>query len=121
MSRDAIRSSEGRSVVMTRTVPIGAASYETNGDREPAPKTSVTYVCPRGHRFVVPLCHDAERPETWECRAHGICAPLEMSSPGAPQQGRSRTHWDMLRERRSIAELENLLKERLAVLHGGTH
>jgi RNA polymerase-binding protein len=30
-----------------------------------------------------------------------------------------RTHWDMLRERRSIAELEELLAERLNLLRSG--
>jgi len=30
-----------------------------------------------------------------------------------------RTHWDMLRERRSIAELEELLAERLSLLRSG--
>jgi len=29
-----------------------------------------------------------------------------------------RTHWDMLLERRSIADLEELLRERLDLLHG---
>ena len=28
-----------------------------------------------------------------------------------------RTHWDMLLERRTIADLEALLKERIALLH----
>ena len=31
----------------------------------------------------------------------------------------ARTHWDMLRERRSIAELEDLLAERLNLLRSG--
>ena len=44
---------------------------------------------------------------------------------GAPRRGRpeakpekhARTHWDMLLERRTIADLEVLLEERLALLH----
>ena len=32
-----------------------------------------------------------------------------------------RTHWDMLRERRSIPELEDLLKERLEVVRKTPH
>ena len=31
----------------------------------------------------------------------------------------ARSHWDILRERRSLAELEVLLRERLAALHDG--
>ena len=30
-----------------------------------------------------------------------------------------RTHWDMLLERRSVKELEDILKERLELLRGG--
>jgi len=36
--------------------------------------------------------------------------------PGIQEREGVRTHWDMLLERRSIPELEELLKERLALL-----
>ena len=38
---------------------------------------------------------------------------------GAKEEKPARTHWDMLRERRSIAELEDLLAERLTLLRSG--
>ena len=46
---------------------------------------------------------------------------LEAAAGGGPEPEakpikHARTHWDMLLERRSIAELEELLEERLALL-----
>ena len=40
-----------------------------------------------------------------------------MASTDVKEERYVRTHWDMLLERRSIAELEDLLTERLALLH----
>ena len=42
-----------------------------------------------------------------------------MSGPSCKEEKPARTHWDMLRERRSIAELEDLLAERLTLLRSG--
>jgi hypothetical protein len=39
--------------------------------------------------------------------------------PELKEEKPARTHWDMLRERRSIAELEDLLAERLNLLRAG--
>ena len=41
-----------------------------------------------------------------------------MASTDVKEARYVRTHWDMLLERRSIAELEELLTERLALLRG---
>ena len=66
------------------------------------------------------FAHDAEAPQTWECRTCGAEAILRIgektvevdrSGEKAP-----RSHWDMLLERRTIPELEELLEERLALL-----
>lgn len=63
---------------------------------------------------------EAEAPETWECRSCGDAATLMVDSkPVVVARGEDkapRTHWDMLLERRSRAELEELLEERLAYL-----
>ena len=40
-----------------------------------------------------------------------------MASTDVKEERYIRTHWDMLLERRSIAELEDLLAERLELLH----
>ena len=61
---------------------------------------------------------DAEVPEAWECRTCGAEALLRIGEGTATvdhsEDKVARTHWDMLLERRSIPELEELLEERLA-------
>ena len=56
----------------------------------------------------------------WECPR---CGAESLRSDGdraeAKEEKPARTHWDMLRERRSIAELEDLLAERLDLLRSG--
>jgi hypothetical protein len=103
-----------------RGTRLGATSYESDNGIEFAPRQDVRYDCPNGHDFEVPFSMEAEVPAVWECRVCGaqalrvdVAAPQEK--PGKP----SRTHWDMLLERRSMADLEEVLAERLEVLRGG--
>jgi hypothetical protein len=68
----------------------------------------------------MPFSVEAEVPVTWECRVCGAQAlrvggTVEEDKPSKP----ARTHWDMLLERRSLPELEEVLAERLALLRGG--
>ena len=96
---------------------LGAVSYETDRNHDLAPRQSMRYACPRGHEFDVPFANDAEIPATWECRLHGSISRLVDGAP--PEQKKvkpPRTHWDMLLERRSVADLEVLLNERLELL-----
>jgi len=102
---------------------IGALSYENDLHVVPPPTTPLQYVCPEGHVTVVPFSIEAEDiPRTWGCRCGReatATAELEnMASTDVKEARYVRTHWDMLLERRSIAELEELLNERLALLHG---
>jgi hypothetical protein len=88
---------------------------------ERAARQVATFSCPRGHDFEVPLASNAETPATWECRLHGGIAGrvdnAQASQRGAKQKIKPpRTHWDMLLERRSVAELDELLSERLNLL-----
>lgn len=103
-----------------RGTRLGATSYETDSGIDLAPRQDVQYSCPNGHRFEMPFALEADVPPTWECRVCGAqalrvdgVAPEEK--PGKP----TRTHWDMLMERRSVADLEEVLAERLEVLRGG--
>ncbi|WP_410968713.1 RNA polymerase-binding protein RbpA, partial [Salmonella sp. SAL4443] len=67
-----------------------------------------------GHQFEVPFAVDAEVPATWECKFDGSVARLVDGSEPEPTKVKPpRTHWDMLLERRSIEELEEILNERL--------
>ena len=96
---------------------LGAVSYETDRDHDLAPRQSMRYACPRAHEFEVPFANDAEAPATWECRLHGSISRLIDGTP--PEQKKvkpPRTHWDMLLERRSKEELQELLDERLNLL-----
>ena len=100
---------------------LGAQSYETDTNVEVAPRLDVGYRCPRGHTFTMPFSVEAELPATWECRACGAEAMrVDGSAPEEKKVKPQRTHWDMLMERRSIADLEELLAERLEILRHGT-
>lgn len=99
---------------------LGAQSYESDLGVEMAPRQSVTYDCPRGHRFTIPFSLEAEVPDVWECTVCGAEALRLDGTRPEPKQGKpARTHWDMLLERRSEKELEDILKERLDLLRGG--
>ncbi|MDA3022028.1 MAG: RNA polymerase-binding protein RbpA [Actinomycetota bacterium] len=105
-----------------RGTGLGAISYES--DRvSPAPESEIVrYVCAQGHQSVIPFSIEAEEiPVTWMCRcgreARAAKPVPKMSTVTAAEPRAQRTHWDMLRERRTIAELQELLKERLTLLH----
>jgi hypothetical protein len=98
---------------------LGAVSYETDRNHDLAPRRTVRYACPKNHEFEVPFSDDAEIPSVWECRLHGSESKIVEGGKPAPKEAKPpRTHWDMLLERRSIPELEELLNERLAELKG---
>jgi hypothetical protein len=97
---------------------ISFRSLETEDGVEFAERIEVVYDCPAGHTVIVPFFVEAEIPTMWACRC-GVDATArhcENHTANAPK--RSRSHWEMLLERRSISELEELLAERLDVLRG---
>ncbi len=101
-----------------RGTRLGAVSYESDQHTEFAPRQRTSYDCPNGHETAVPFAAEAEIPPTWECRVCGATALLRDGAQPEEKKGKpARTHWDMLLERRSPAELEEVLAERLAVLH----
>lgn len=107
-----------------RGTRIGAVSYETDHYTERAERQTVRYDCPLGHHTLIPFSTEAEEiPLTWTCRCGREAAVVtqvpNLAVPDTKPERHVRTHWDMLRERRSIAELEELLTERLALLHPG--
>ena len=74
-----------------RGMSIGAKSLESDDNVDFAARNDVAYVCPKG---------DADREGD------------EISKP-------TRTHWDMLLERRSEEELATLLEKRLQMHRDG--
>ena len=104
-------------------------SYSLTDDLvEPAETQTLTYRCPAGHTFAIKLYAEAEViPVRWDCRTCGAPAHTEdAAAQEVPAAGRAaanpKSPWQQLRERRSIAELETLLEERLGLLraHQGT-
>jgi hypothetical protein len=99
---------------------LGATSYETDHGVDVAPRQMVAYNCPLGHHFEVPFSVEADIPATWECRTCGrIALRVDGASPEEKPLKPARTHWDMLMERRTREELEEILAERLEVLRSG--
>lgn len=97
---------------------LGAVSYENDRNTDLAPRQSAEYECPNGHTFTVPLAAEAEVPATWDCRFCGKTATHAGAAAPEPKKTKpSRTHMDMLRERRTTADLEEVLKEQLDLRH----
>jgi hypothetical protein len=97
---------------------LGTTSYEADRDVDLAPRRDVTYDCPAGHATAVPMSAEADVPAEWECRTCGATAALRDGAAAEPKVGKKvRSHWDMLLERRSLDDLEDVLTERLAELH----
>jgi hypothetical protein len=99
-----------------RGTRLGATSLENDRDVEFAPRMTVTYNCPAGHVINMPFSAEAEVPVEWECACGELALLVDATKPEPKPVKPVRTHWDMLLERRSIAELEELLEERLALL-----
>ncbi|WP_026461064.1 RNA polymerase-binding protein RbpA [Schaalia suimastitidis] len=104
-----------------RGMQIGAKSMESEDGVVFADRYIVRYACANGHEFEVTLSTEATAPATWECRC-GITAELlgDTVEDDEPKVIKPvRTHWDMLRERRSLEELDEVLNEQLALLREG--
>ena len=102
-----------------RGTRLGATSYENDRNTDLAPRQEIAFDCPKGHHFSVPFAAEAEVPATWECRVCGAVAFTSAADLPTPKKVKPpRSHWDMLRERRSIADLEEVLAERLALIRG---
>lgn len=105
-----------------RGARIGATSLQGEHGIEFAPRRRVEYLTERGNSFTVMFDVEADAPPEWfDPRSGelgflddeaGRAARAEFEEKGQQQ----RTHWDMLMERRSLEELEDLLAERLAQL-----
>ena len=103
-----------------RGTRLGALSYESDANIAPAERLVIAYECPEGHRSLVPFSVEAEEiPFEWGCRCGRTAIRPDTIAPEEKPTKHVRTHWDMLLERRTIAELEELLQERLALLHEG--
>lgn len=100
-----------------RGMRLGAQSMETESGVEPAPRQNVEYVCEDGEKISVIFAADADIPATWTAPSGkvGVLAEGGEDDNETPEKP-VRTHWDMLLERRSTEELEEILEDRLKLL-----
>jgi RNA polymerase binding protein RbpA len=103
-----------------RGARLGAQSFEDERGVEMAPRQEIEYVCPDGHTFTITMADEAEVPDEWEDPKTGqLGRRVDGGEPVKKDEKPVRTHWDMLLERRSVSELEEILTERLELLRGG--
>ena len=103
-----------------RGARLGAQSFEDERGVEMAPRREIEYVCDDGHSFPVIMSEEAEVPYEWEDPKTGRSGRrIDGGEPEKKEEKPARTHWDMLLERRSESELEEILTERLELLRSG--
>jgi hypothetical protein len=104
-----------------RGMRLGSQSLQSEEGVEFSPRKKSVYRTEDGTTFEVTFSAEAEVPETWESPRSGLEGRL-VGEDGTLVQSvvaevkPVRTHWDMLLERRTRAELEELLQERLELL-----
>lgn len=96
-----------------RGMRLGAQSMETEAGVEPAPRQRVEYRCADGEQVFVMFSTEAEIPPTWVSKTGKEALLVNGEKPDTSNDKPIRTHWDMLLERRSVDELEQILKDRL--------
>ena len=104
-----------------RGMRLGTQSLQSEEGVEFSPRKRAVYRTADGTTFEVVFSAEAEIPEQWESPKSGQEGIL-LTADGNPVELEAvetkvaRTHWDMLLERRTRAELEELLQERLDFL-----
>lgn len=103
-----------------RGARLGTQSFEDERGVEMAPRQQIEYVLADGTRFEITMSVEAEVPEQWDDPRTGQTGRRADVVDNAPDEDKgARTHWDMLLERRSQEELEDILSERLELLRSG--
>ncbi|MGQ7313486.1 RNA polymerase-binding protein RbpA [Microbacterium arabinogalactanolyticum] len=102
-----------------RGIRLGAQSLQSEEGVVFMERRATTYKCDTcGHETTLMFAADAEPPQTWECRSCSAEALLQVDGASVKleenDEKAARTHWDMLLERRTRDELEELLADRLA-------
>lgn len=100
-----------------RGMRLGAQSLESDVGVQLSARQSVGFLCPKNHRFDLVFSEGVELPIAWQCQfcessakrlLDGAAVVDDSEADNAP-----RTHYDMVKERRSEQELEQLLEEML--------
>lgn len=104
-----------------RGMRLGAQSLQSEEGVTFSPRRRSTYQLDDGSTFEVTFSADAEVPTLWDSPKSGREGRL-LGENGKPVPSEEvdvkvpRSHWDMLLERRTREELQELLDERLAYL-----
>lgn len=104
-----------------RGMRLGTQSLQSEVGVEFSPRKKSVYKTADGETFEIVFAADAEVPGVWESAKSGQEGVL-LDQAGMPVVSEEvetkvpRSHWDMLLERRSREELEELLQERLDYL-----
>lgn len=105
-----------------RGMRLGSQSLESEQGVNYSERVAYTFQCPNDHFSELVFAADAEIPQTWQCKQcpqqavlleDGKQVKLELVQEKTP-----RSHWEMLLERRSRDELEEILVERLDYIRG---
>lgn len=100
-----------------RGMRLGVQSLESEKGVAYSARAAHLFRCVNNHETSVVFAAEAELPQTWQCKqcpAEGVLLEdgkqvvLDASDEKIP-----RSHWEMLLERRSREELEEILQERL--------
>lgn len=100
-----------------RGMRLGTQSLESDKGIHYSARNKHLYQCVNEHVSEIVFSAEAEVPSTWQCKscpaqgtllADGKKITLEASEDKVP-----RSHWEMLLERRTREELEEILQERL--------
>ena len=101
-----------------RGIRLGTQSLESERGVVFEPRVAAEFVCGNNHKFLIHFSQEAILPETWDCSSCSMPAirlvdgvPIHVTALVAEEK---RSHYDMVLERRTRAELEDLLSERLA-------
>lgn len=113
------RSTEGDILMAEKVLRgsrLGAVSYETDRDHDLAPRRIAKYRTPNGEEFDVQFADEAEIPQVWTCKNGQDGELVDGNNKDVTEAKHVRSHWDMLLERRTKKELEDLLNDRLKSL-----
>ena len=100
-----------------RGMRLGAQSLESEVGVVYTPRANHLYQCPKGHQTSVVFALEAELPESWQCKTcseQGMLITEGQVMDVNFEERTGRSHWEMLLERRTREELEEILQERLA-------
>ncbi|MEN9731840.1 MAG: hypothetical protein RL488_1150 [Actinomycetota bacterium] len=103
-----------------RGMRLGAQSLEATSGIVFSERSDYTYICAKGHETVLTFAAEAELPQTWQCKACSAVATLQEDGKSVILEETDdkgpRTHWEMILERRTREELEEILAERLEII-----